>query len=206
MELVEYTFDVKDLKNKTLTIIPIGDCQYDGSEESTALGALKQTIKKGVEEGAFFIGMGDMTDFLSPSNRSALKGARLYDTAHDVIERAGNQLVDEIYEILKPTTGRFLGLLEGHHMQEFADGTTSDMCLAQRLRTRHLGSMAYIGINLAKGQSRVRVNIWASHGCGGGWGPGGPVVQPVHMNGLFWAGNLFLGHPPQLGPYPVHCA
>jgi hypothetical protein len=93
----------------------------------------------------------------------------------DVIEKAGERLVDQAYELLKPTVGKWLGIHEGHHFQEFADGTTSDMRLASLLKTRHLGTSAFNHLVFTRGKTARAVDIWSSHGCGGGNSPAAPV-------------------------------
>lgn len=108
MELVTHTFPLKH--SKPVTIIPIGDIQWAGERGSTALGLLQRTIERGLEEDAWFVGMGDYIDFLSPSNRQRLASAALYDTAMDVVDSKAMELTEEIYEkALKPTKGRWLG-------------------------------------------------------------------------------------------------
>lgn len=203
MEMVKYNININDLSNGTFTLIPLGDIQYDGSDKSTALTLLKNTIKQGIEEKAYFLGMGDYTDFLSPSNRKRLRGAELYDTAGDVIERTGEKLIEEVFDLLRPTAGRWIGMLEGHHFQEFADGSTSDMRLAKLLRTRHLGSSAYIGLSFNRGKSRLLVNLWATHGCGNGQNPGAPLTKLNGIISSFEADVYLMGHMTKMAHAPT---
>ena len=106
--------------------MPVGDIQWTGLKGETVVSMLRRHIEWGVEHGAYFLGMGDMIDFASPSNRQALRAAALYDNAQQVIDDAARNLVHELYEtVLKPSKGRWLGLLEGHHFTQFRDGTTS---------------------------------------------------------------------------------
>jgi hypothetical protein len=204
MEMQKYCFDLDSLPNGVFTLIPLGDIQYDGSSESTALRLLKETIQRGVEAEAFYIGMGDYTDFLSPSNRDRLRSAALYDTANDVIERTGEALINEIHEILRPTAGRWLGLLEGHHFQEFSDGTTSDMRLAAMLRTHHLGTSAFVGLTFKRGRSSLLVNLWAQHGEGNGQSPSAPITKLDKVVQAFEADLYLLGHMTKLAHAPIN--
>src|SRR5207245_1251726 len=113
----------------------IGDIQWHGDKNAVALDVLNRTIADALEyekQGYVvkFIGMGDMTDFASPSNRQRLQAAALYDNAYDVIEQKAIELTREIYDLaLKPTKGKWLGLVEGHHLLDLKCGETTDMRL-----------------------------------------------------------------------------
>ena len=100
-----------------VTICPIGDLQWAGDEKDLAYDHLNEHIAGALKRpNPLFIGMGDYIDFASPSNRERLEQARLYDTAVKVISAATKDLVDEVYDkVLKPTTGKWIGLTQGHH-------------------------------------------------------------------------------------------
>src|SRR5438034_3912232 len=131
MEIVTHRFPPVSRGKDEILLMPIGDIQYAGDDKQIALGMLKRHIAWGVEHNAYFLGMGDYTDAFRPSNRQRLRAAALYDTANAVIDQRAQALVDELYEkALKPSRGRWLGLLEGHHYHQFAAGMTTDMLLA----------------------------------------------------------------------------
>jgi hypothetical protein len=68
-----------------------------------------------VEQGAYFIGMGDYIDFMSPSNRARFQNAGLYDTTVKSVDDKARSLVEDLWlKALKPSKGRWLGLLEGN--------------------------------------------------------------------------------------------
>ena len=200
METATYRFNTSDLPGGQFNLIALGDIQYDGSKESSALKMLKETIRRGTEMGAFYIGMGDYTDFLSPSNREKLRGANLYDTSGNVIERAGQTLVDEIGVILAPTKGRWLGMLEGHHFQEFAAGDTSDMRLATILNTRHLGSMTMVTLEFQRGAKGPvsKVELWGTHGSGNGQTLASPISYLERQMKSYEADIYLVGHQTKL--------
>src|SRR3990167_72146 len=134
MELlqVEPRRRIVNSKWEEMRICYLGDFQYAGKKaHGTALTQLKEKIAEEVERGAYFIGMGDYIDFLSPSNRQRLRSAALYDTAEDVIDEKSMELTQEIFDLaLRPTVGRWLGLVEGHHFSQLKTGDTTDMRLA----------------------------------------------------------------------------
>lgn len=205
MEMAKYEFNIEDLLNGRLTIIPIGDIQWAGDSNSIALRLLNEKIERGQKDNAFYLGMGDYIDFVSPSNRKRLTSAQLYDTAMDVIDQAASRLTDEVSKILEPTRGRWLGLLEGHHFHQFLDGRTSDMVLAEQLRTRHLGSLAYIGLTFKYPNSTkcLTVNLWATHGCGSGTSAAAPVTKLERMVPAFEADIYLMGHMTKQAHSPV---
>lgn len=160
---------------KPLHIWFIGDIQWSGVTDSVAVEHLKRTISQALEDEARghtvrFIGMGDYIDFASPSNRSRLKAANLYDTAGDVIDQKAMSLTHEVYEFLKPTKGKWLGLVEGHHFHELKDGTTTDMRLCEMLGAEFFGTTGLLNIQFSRQSStqRISVVVWFTHGTGGG--------------------------------------
>lgn len=184
MELIEV-----NTKAHKVVIAPIGDIQWSGKSGPTATDSVKRHIDRAMKLNAWFIGMGDYIDFASPSNRKKLASAALYDTAMDVISQAAFSLMQDVYhDILKPTKGRWLGLLEGHHFYE-SNGVTSDMMLAEVLETKFLGTSAYVKIQPAG------VTLWAHHGEGGGSTPGASLNRINSVaGGLGGADVYMIGH------------
>lgn len=162
---------------KPLHIIPVGDVQWAGKDHySVAEGALTEHIQKGVEyekEGhtVRYLGMGDYIDFLSPSNRTRLDAAGLYDNALDVLDKTALYLNDDLVKgALKPTIGKWAGLIEGHHFKNLSIGATSDMLLCGQLRAKFLGTSAIVRFlfQWTKGHVGLPFHIWAHHGAGNG--------------------------------------
>ena len=170
MKQVRYT-----LPWKPLDLWFIGDIQWHGDSKSVAIEYLKRTIEKALAAEQLghtvrFIGMGDYTDLASPSNRARLKSANLYDTASDVIDQKALDLMDEVYEFLRPTRGKWLGLVEGHHFHELKDGTTTDMRLCEKLGGAFLGTTGLLHIQFQRPRSSQCIGfvLWAHHGTGNG--------------------------------------
>jgi hypothetical protein len=94
---------------------------------------------------------------------------------------------------LKPTKGRWLGLLEGHHFYE-GSGSTSDQWLAEMLDAPHLGTSCYVRL---KPSGFV---IWAHHGLGGGILPTSGINKLYHTSaGLAGADVYLMGHNTKMG-------
>lgn len=199
MEMI--TYRIPGGPHEQVCIAPIGDIQWTGKSGHTALGSLQRHIHTALQYNAHFIGMGDYIDFMSPSNRTRIRSAALYDTAEDVIEAAGIGLMEEILkEALEPTKDRWIGLLEGHHFSSLKDGTTTDTLLAKRLGTVPLGTSALVRIEFlaktgAKKPRYVSVVLWAHHGAGGGTLPGAPLNKLYHQVASWERVDIFLmGH------------
>ena len=130
MEYIEKHITWKvDAKNP-IVIMPIGDAQV--GVEAADVNRLKRHVGWGVNtQSAMFLGMGDYVDMASPSNRKTLKSAGLYDTVTEALEAKANNDIELFLGAVKGSEGRWLGLLQGHHYMEMADGTTSDthICL-----------------------------------------------------------------------------
>lgn len=194
MELQSYEIPVAECPE--LILMPVGDFQYTGTKyDSCDVDKLKRHIEWGIEHKAWFLGMGDYIDFASPSNRQKLRAAGLYDTAEDVIEERAVTLTEEIYEkALKGSEGRWLGLLEGHHYSQLRDGTTTDQYLANKLKTRFLGTCAYVRLIFSGSKTkRGNVTIWCHHGVGSG--RIGAPLNKLELLPAYWDADIYLmGH------------
>src|SRR3990167_1464911 len=103
-------------------LMPLGDIQLQEDRGAVDVKRLKETVQWGVDHNAWWIGMGDYIDMESPSNRRALQNSGVYDAVLDALDAKAEELEDELKDILKPTVGRWVGLLEGHHFHPHQDG------------------------------------------------------------------------------------
>lgn len=206
MELVSYKFHFANNQSKPLAIMPLGDVQWSGHKGDTTLRLLLARIAYGLEHDAYFVGMGDYIDFMSPSNRQRFRSAALYDSAEDVVDEKALELTQELYEVaLKPTTGRWLGLLEGHHFSQLKSGMTTDQHLCHLLKAPFLGTCAYIRLQFQNGKGRRRsvVNLWCHHGTGSGKA-GAPIAKLENLC-PYWEADVFLmGHMTKQATAPVN--
>lgn len=202
----------------------LGDFQWAGAKaDSTALSQLQQTIADALEQETHgrevrFIGMGDYIDFASPSNRARLKSANLYDTATDIIDSKAMELTEEIFHLaLKPTVGKWLGLVEGHHFHELKDGTTTDMRLCEMLGAEFFGSsgLLKLAFQLPNQQKRrqpgglIPVTLWFHHGTGSGQTGYYPIARLEKVAAVWEQVDVFaMGHTTKMAaefqnkPYP----
>ena len=109
--------DIERITKKSLPfteqiIMPLGDIQIQQDRNAVDWSLLKQTIQWGIDHDVLWIGMGDYIDMESPSNRRALQNSGVYDSVMDALDAKAEELEEELKELLKPTIGRWLGLLE----------------------------------------------------------------------------------------------
>lgn len=147
-----------------LKLAPIGDIQFGA--QGCDVGKLRRHMEFGVEHGWRNIGMGDYIDFASPGNRARLFSAQLFDDSKRSIDVMAAGIINDLYNTaLRGSEGQWLGLLEGHHFHEYANGSTTDHALTNMLKTPFLGSSAFVHVYLA--DFPIPVRIWATHGHGG---------------------------------------
>lgn len=185
---------------KTVMLAPLGDIQWTGASGTTAERLLRQHIAEALSYESpttvvRFLGMGDYVDFASPSNRDRLRAANLYDTAKEVIEDKAKELATDLYErILKPTTGRWLGLLQGHHYADLAVGGTTDTHLCMLLKARFLGDCVSYGLRFYRNGHKGTVEIWAHHGAGSGRTDHAPLLRLAQLAAKHEADLFLMGH------------
>lgn len=198
MELASFKVSRKLSDHRPIIVAPIGDIQWAGERGPTAKDILKRHIDACMALDAWFVGLGDYIDFMSPSNRQRYKGMGLYDTSEDVIDDKALELTWELYDkYLKPTKGRWLGLLHGHHYAQLRTGETSDQRLCQMLDAPFLGTSAYIRLQFGtpKGGERTNIILWVHHGCGGGQKAGAPLGKIEDMAASFAGADIYImGH------------
>src|SRR3990167_6557192 len=202
-------FEPQMVKSLTLPmeevrILPICDIQYGAV--GCDIERLKRHIAWGQKHNCYYIGLGDYIDIASPSNRRKFADANFYDSVKDAMDAVSEKATTELIEILKPTRGRWLGLLSGHHYWEFQDGTTTDTRLAQALRAPYMGTgaaktilrLVYTpkkkGSNKAQRRKFTEAHIWYHHGKGSARLPGAGVQPLYHISSRIFAHVYLMGH------------
>lgn len=206
MELVSFSVPSRP-DGKPLVIAPIGDIQYTGpTGQTVALDLLKRHIDRCLELDAYYIGMGDYIDIMSPSNRQRYRSAAFYDNVEDFIDNQVADLVEDLYErVLKPTSGRWIFLLAGHHLHQFRAGDTSDMRLCQKLGATFVGTSVFLRLLFSiHGSSRTSVVLWATHGHGGGAKVAAPLNKLEGLAAHFDADIFCVGHMSRLATAPLN--
>lgn len=210
MELLEAQPQVLRSKGfpwEPMTLIPIGDIQMGA--DGFAPERFKRYLKNALAEpNPYFIGMGDYSDFLSPSNRKRLKAADLYDSAQEMMDAWVEKHLDDVKELLEPTKGRWIGMLQGHHYHEFDIRTTTDTELARFLDAPFLGDCAMTRLSFkydkgSEGHYKTQsVTVWAHHGAGSGVSAASALTKLERFAGYVDADILLMGHQSKKGYLP----
>jgi len=174
--------------------MPIGDIHYGVQDFPT--NKLKTNIKWALDRGCIFLGMGDYFDFASSTQRSIMRSLR--EATAQQIDDATRTEADKLYEeILEPTKGRWLGLLEGNHRWTFQDATTVDQYLCSLLGCDFLGTSATIRVHLdkaPKGHYEADTVIFAHHGIGSSRKIGGHLNRVEDLLAWIDADIYLMGH------------
>lgn len=178
-----------------IKIAPVGDTHYGAP--GCDVEKLRRHIEYGIENGWYFVGMGDYVDGIRPSSRMALQAAvGDRDEVARILDDQGHRLIGELAEILK-AEGRWLGLVKGDHYQVFADGQSSDDLLANKLGAKNLGHAGFLELWLGKFKRPLRV--WVHHGkVASSTNPAGQVLDFTRKQQGFDADVYLMGHAHQL--------
>lgn len=194
-----------EVKTDEVHLYPVSDVQIG------AVGVAKEFFREYIEEGIAdplgrFIGVGDYTDSISPSNRRLLNVAYeaggLYDTPRAMLDAAAQEHVKEFLHLVRGTEGRWDFLLKGHHLHEYIrkndDGTktirTTDHDIAEALGAPYLGEpgqtigsamVSYVFPPVKRGGTKPVLRVYAVHGQGGGGTFSGPLNQLEKMMRAF---------------------
>lgn len=184
-----------------IRLLPIGDLQYGtkGFDKDRFL----RHIEWGMERGCYFVGLGDYSDVASPSNRRRLMqiSPDTYESTKDMMDEMMEQRVEELKELFEPTVGRWFGLVSGHHLWEFQDGTTTDTRLASFLQTKYMGDGTALSILQFKtgegSQTRYgSAKVWFNHGEGSATTPAGGLNRLLRIGQVFHSHVYLMGHLP----------
>jgi len=195
VEIIEHVVDPK----RIFSIALIGDIQWNGHPPEIWGEGLKRYIDWAMSKDAYFVGHGDYIDFASPSSRAKLLSSGAYEGPMQKLDDVALELVFQLYEkYLKPTKGRWVAMLEGHHFWQFKDGTTSDMRLCELLGAAHGGTETVIEWRLPKPSKPSTIETtfqtWHHHG----WGSGEESAMILKLKKVAadwdYISGFFMGH------------
>jgi len=172
--------------------MPIGDVQFGA--EGCDVDRFKRHMERGLQAGAYFLGMGDYVDVASPSNRQRIRTAALYDSVSNALEEKAQEHVEKFLRLVRGSEGKWLGLLSGHHYWDFSDGTTSDTRLAAALKAPFLGTCAGIRLLFQEAKHQNSCVIWAHHGRGSGAKQSAPLNKLETVTPGFDADIYLIAH------------
>ncbi|TXH46269.1 MAG: hypothetical protein E6Q97_29890 [Desulfurellales bacterium] len=187
------------VRTKELHIYPICDVQMGG--KGVDLRGFQEHIDDAMADPlARFIGVGDYTDGVSPSNRKLLKAAfdkgELYDTPNEMLTDSAKRQVHDFLDIVAPTRGKWDFLVSGHHYWEYVVNKTirtTDDDIAEFLGCPSLGDESVVANYVWKGKPRP-FRLWARHGEGSGVSFAAPLNQLERQMRGFTADAYVIGH------------
>ena len=199
---------------RQMNLYPVSDVQTGAAGVDTV--AFGEYIQEGVADPlGRFIGIGDYTDSMSPSNRALLDVAeaegRLYDTSREALSRGAFSMRDEFITLVEPSVGRWDWLLKGHHKYDYKvrldDGTVSvrstDHDIAEYVGAPYLGEagkaigsamVKYVFPARKRGGTEPVLKVYAVHGQGGSSSWAGPLNQLDKMMRAFTADIYIVAH------------
>jgi hypothetical protein len=161
--------------NQQILLMPIGDIHF-GVKDFPAKHFVT-TMKWASDRGATFLGMGEYLDFTSKSQRPIL--AQLRESQLETIDEWVQDKLEELFDMISFTRGRWLGLLEGDHRWTFETGISGDQYFADKLACDFLGTSALLRLDAGvKEHPEADTILYCHHGVGGGSSAGG------HLNAV----------------------
>lgn len=177
--------------NQQLLLMPIGDIHFGSN--GFPLERFKTHIEWGMDRGATFIGMGEYLDFTSASQRGII--GQLRDEPRKQMDEKVHQLIDELGEILKPTVGHWIGLIEGDHRWEFRNSISADQYLCQFLGCDFLGTSALVRLKMGiPHHPEADTILYVHHGIGSSRTAGGHLHRVEDLLKFIDADIYLMGH------------
>lgn len=179
--------------SQQILIMPVGDVHAYSPHWPEK--RFQDHIKWGMDQGAYFLGMGEYLDFTSASQRAILSGLR--GSQKSMIDDMVKEQVEKLYRLIEFSKDRWLGLLEGDHYHQYQNGITVDQHLCQLLNCPFLGTSTLMNIqmysptNLTNGAC---VTIFAHHGAGGGRKQGSHLHRVEDLITMIEADIYLMGH------------
>jgi hypothetical protein len=180
-----------------IKIVPFGDIHRDSHacDEDRWKNFLKD-CKANHDANTYYLGMGDYNDFASYSERKVLRN--LHESTSIKMDGWALRDVDRLASELEFMRGNLIGLIHGNHEWQFLDGDLATEKLCAKLGCKFLGYATYVRISAPmKGKSgnRWSMDIFASHGKGGGQLLGSPYNNVEKMEKIFPNADIYLmGH------------
>jgi len=139
--------------------------------------------------------MGDYLDFTPESQRMIF--ANMRDSTRAQLDGFVREKADKLAELLEPTKGRWLGMLEGNHRWDFMNGTSVDQYLCDSVDADFLGTMAMVRIifkDMPQGHPEGYCTICVHHGIGSSRLAGGHLNRVEDLLKWIDADIYLMGH------------
>lgn len=185
-----------DIGNRTeFAIQPFGDIHRDSANCDVKKWHRDLDHWRKEDIPTLYLGMGDYNDFASWSERRAIRNSKLHDDTRRTLHEVARKNIAVLAQEIEFMRGNIIGLIEGNHIWEFDDGTTSADELGERLGTQSLGYVSYIRLSVSSYGRRFPVDIFACHGKGGGKLLGTSINKVADMRTISPMADIYImGH------------
>src|SRR4030042_1804564 len=137
--------------------------------------------------------MGEYLDFPSQSQRAILGPLR--DSIKEDIDKMVRENVEKLADILRPTKGYWVGLIEGDHRWIFQDSTSADQYLCQLLQCDFLGTSSLVRIAMGVNHHpEADTILYVHHGIGSSRTSGGHLNRVEDLLKIWEADIYLMGH------------
>jgi hypothetical protein len=178
-------------KNQKMILMPIGDVHF--GSEGFPTQHLIDNLDWAIEHGCTFIGMGEYLDFTSQSQRQHLGVLR--DSTKQIMDDMVLEQAQQLLDILAPTKGRWIGMLEGDHRWDFLGGNSVDQYLCKELKCAFLGTSAMVRIDAGvKRHPEADTILYVHHGIGSSRSAGGHLIQVENLLKIMDGDIFLMGH------------
>jgi hypothetical protein len=180
MDVFDHTIEMPT-NTQTVELIPLGCIHADteGFDAALFAGALARVKANPL---ARVIGLGDYFDFARSAYRKHLNSYQGdADSRKSIDQHVRGQAEDFVAKHLDAIKGKILGLTEGNHHYEFADGTTDTQLLCRLLDVRYFGVASWhrLVFKHRTGHTVKALTLFAHHG---NWGGGGGRTKGASRN------------------------
>lgn len=183
---------VKDL-HKPIILIPFGDLHRFSPlcDVEKWLNFCKEYKNK---KDTYFLGMGDLDDFLSFSERKSLNSCTFHDSTVSAFDEIYLERTKKLAKELEWMRGKILGLIEGNHYGVFQSSITTTQKLCELLGCKYLGCSAFIRLMFENSHRLCAFDIWANHGLGASRTLGSSLISLEKMEQVAEADAYLSGH------------
>jgi predicted phosphodiesterase len=198
-----HSFVVKHKFGVPLHLVIFGDVHRDSP--NFADGAWQSFLKRAKSlPNVIFLGMGDMVDSASTSERECLERSAFHESTKNDLVKLAEAKIKLIASELDFMRGRLVGLINGNHFFHFhGDNTNTDQRLARELSCKYLGVCALIRLYIECGTRSQAVDIFAHHGKGASRLIGGSLNRVAQMVEGVEADIFIMGHDHKRGVVPT---
>ncbi len=183
-------------QSSILTMFGVGDVHRasKGSDD----GELTKCVEEVREtEHSVWVNTGDNAESIPKSDRRFDQDSLKPRFAMN-INRMGQMESDELVEVFTPIQDKLLGIIEGNHEDAYRKNFNMDMTweLCKRLNVPHLSSQALIRLTITwgKGGHTSNIDIFVTHGFGGGRKWGSKIQKISDISASIRADIYMMGH------------